>query len=371
MNMQSLTGMKPYLTDGLGIAPECLSDCFRPAAIADLPRILALRQAVLGPGLRWDDAHYWRWKYLEQPGASDTDIPYWVFEKEGEIIGGMGLQRIRVAVTGKIHPATWSCDIMVRPDFDGRGLGVLMNLLFQETFPFLLVLGTNARSTPMLSRLFRQLPSLRCYKKLIRTGPFLEHRLGSHAVGVACATVLDPLLALYDRRHRVQNPQGVTFARIGPCDAQFDSLWERTRHGPSVRVQRSAEHLAWRFFDNPKWDYECHGAFAQGVLLGYVVIRVSRKERDVTGTIVDWLCDAPILPPLFQYAILRLADDGVSTIYTHAYDREAETALDRLGFVRDEEADSPFFVGSCPPEIKAEVFSAQNWILTPGDSDID
>ena len=269
---------------------------------------------------------------------------------------------------------------MVRPDYDGRGMGVLMNLHFQERFPFLLVLGTNARSTGMLSRMFQRLPSLRCYKKLTRTGPLLEHRLGSRALASACAVALDPLLALYHRSHHIQIPRGLvlTFERIEKFDARIDSLCAQRGRQPTVRVRRSTEYLNWRFLDHPRWDYECHGAFSRGILLGYVVTRISGKGSDLVGKIVDWLYHPPVEAPdlpiqaiLFQWAVAHLADRGVGTVYTYAYDPAAASAFDALGFVRDTAADSPFFVGSCPREFEAEVLSEQNWALTCGDSDID
>jgi hypothetical protein len=370
---RSLSQTKSYLADGLGIPPERLAACFRPAAISDMPRIVALRKGVLGKALTWDDVSYCHWKYARFPSAPANEIPYWVFEKEDELIGGMGLQHVQIDLHGKRHPAVWSCDIMVRPDYDGRGLGVLMNLFFQETFPFLLVLGTNARSTGMLSRLFHRLPSLRCYKKLIRTGPFLAHRFGSHRVGEICAFALDPLLSLYDRVHRVEIPQAFTFAPIQRGDARLDSLAEQAGREPVIRVHRSAAYLAWRFFDNPRCHYECHGAFAGDVLRGWVVTRINQNGK--AGTIVDWLCDTRVAEEdlhaiLFQWAVERLAGQGAGGVYTYAYDAVAESALSKVRFVRDAAADSPFFVGSSPRDIETAVLSAQEWVLTQGDSDI-
>jgi len=399
----SLSDIQPYLADGIGIPQGRLLRCFHPAVTAHIPDILALRQRVFkrdAPGGKpsWDDARYWHWKYVAQPRTATAPLPYWVFEKEGEIIGGMGLQHVQVDVHGKTYPAIWGCDIVVHPSYDTRGLGVFMNLVFQETFPFFLVLGTNARSTHMLAGLSHRLPSLRSYKKLIRTGPALEHRLGSRVLGKACAVVLDPLYALYDRSHRVQIPPGLTFERIEKSDPRIPALCEQIAPHTRVRVRRSTEMLAWRFFDNPRWHYECHGALFEHTLCGYVITRTDGKGGAAIGMIVDWLCGIPTRNPprsgaageapgpldeeatpalaylhalLFQYGVGRLAAQGVSTVYSHACGRVAEAALKRLGFIRDAAADSPFFVESCPREIEADVLSAPNWTLTHGDSDID
>ena len=109
-----------------------------------------------------------------------------------------------------------------------------------------------------------------------------------------------------------------------------------------------------------------------------MITRISREGSDAVGKIVDWLCAPPIEAPdlqidaiLFQWAVAHLADQGAGTVYAYAYDPAAASALDALGFVRDAAADSQFFIGSSTREIEADVLSAQNWVLTYGDSDID
>ena len=97
-----------YLAAALSMPAERMGQCFRVATPGDIRKILELRRDTLGNVLGWDDGHYWHWKYLEQPGIADGEIPCWVFEKGAEISGAMGLERVQLNVKGKVHPAIWS-----------------------------------------------------------------------------------------------------------------------------------------------------------------------------------------------------------------------------------------------------------------------
>lgn len=366
-----------YLAAALSMPAERVGESFRVSTPADIPKILELRRDTLGNVLRWDDGKYWHWKYLEQPGIGDGEIPCWVFEKGAEIIGAMGFERVQLNVKGKVHPAVWSYDIMVRPDYDGRGLGVLMNLVFQERFPLLLTLGTNERATGMLERLFARLPSLRCWKKIITTRPFFERRLGSPALATALSTVCDPLLAASAWWRRQECPTEMEFRVLERFDHSVDLLCDRvSRHG-KVLVQRSPDYLNWRFGRDPRWRYDCYGAFTGSQLWGYIVTQMVRQKGRQSGLIIDWLCDdqgdsrsISMTRVLMQFALERLTSSGANAVYVLSYDAASEHALRALDFIRDPAEDVPCFVGASPEELQDDLLVGENWFLTKGDSDI-
>ena len=366
-----------YLAAALSMPAERVGKSFRVATPGDIPKILELRRETLGDVLGSDDEKYWHWKYLEQPGIADGEIPCWVFEKGAEIIGAMGFERVRLNVKGKVHHAVWSYDIMVRPDYDGRGLGVLMNLVFQERFPLLVVLGTNERSTGMLERLFTRLPSLRCWKKVITTRPFFKRRLGSPVLVTALSTVCDPLLAASAWWRRQEVPREIEFRALDRFDQRVDLLCDRVSRRGKVLVQRSQDYLNWRFGRDPRWKYDCYGAFTGNQLRGYIVTRMIRQNGSKSGLIVDWLCDdqahsrsISMTRVLMQFALERLTSKGANAAHVLSCDGASEGALRDLDFSRDPAEDVPFFVGASPKELEHHVLADDNWFLTRGDSDI-
>jgi hypothetical protein len=347
------------------------------ATARDIPQILELRRLVRAAPTTWDDEKYWRWKYLEQPDTSSGEIPCWVFEKGPQIIGAMGFERIHLCINGSTYPAVWSYDIMVRPDYEGRGLGVLMNQVFQDYFPLLLVVGTNERSTRMLERLFTPLPPLRLWKKVLRTRPILERYLKSKRAAPVMAAALDPLLSAADFCNQIRVPPDVAIRPLKAFNDQADVLCDRVQSRNRVLVRRHKEYLNWRFLAHPRRSYDCYGAFLEDRLHGYIVTHLTATDRNTIGVIVDWLCDegeqatrVSLMRLLLQHSIAQLGSAGADVIYTFAYQPSVEEILRRLWFIRDPRDDIPFFLGACPDPLREHLLRSDNWILTKGDSDI-
>jgi len=366
-----------FLARALGMSAECLKSAFRIATPEDIPQILQLRRDTLGRGITWDDETYWRWKYLGQPELQNGEIPCWVFEKGDEIIAAMGFERIQLCANGNVYPGVWSYDIMVRPDYDGRGLGVLMNHVFQSYFPLLIVLGTNDRSTGMLERLFTPLPPLRFWKKLLRTQPTLERRLPWKILAPPLASIADSLLAAYNYYDRIRVPPTIEIRRLDTFDERVNLLCDRTQSQKKVLVRRHKDYLNWRFVSNPRQTYSCYGAFLADRLQGYIVTHLTTTEHQNIGVIIDWLSDSDdsvirssLMRLLLQHAIDQLTRAGADVLYAFAYQSSVEHILRALWFTRDPSGDIPFFLGASPKELEGCLLASENWILTKGDSDI-
>lgn len=365
------------LARALGMPSEHLRSAFRIATPEDIPEILRLRRDTLGPAITWDDEKYWRWKYLEQPELHNGEIPCWVFEKDDEIIAAMGFERIQLCANGKIYPGVWSYDIMVRPDYDGRGLGVLMNHVFQRHFPLLMVLGTNDRSTGMLERLFTPLPPLRFWKKLIRAQPTLERRLRWKSLAPPLATMADSFLAAYNYSTRIRVPPDLEIRRLDAFDEGVNLLCDRTQSQKTVLVRRHKDYLNWRYVSHPRHTYFCYGAFRADRLQGYIVTHLAATEHQTLGVISDWLAESDdsvircsVMRLLLQHAIHELTRAGADVLHAFAYQSSIEQILRTLWFTRDPSGDIPFFLGASPQELQPYLLANDNWILTKGDSDI-
>ncbi len=366
-----------FLARALGMSPECLKSAFRMAMPDDISRILQLRRDTLGPAITWDDEKYWRWKYLGQPELHNGEIPCWVFEKGDELIAAMGYERIQLCANGSAYPGVWSYDIMVRPDYDGRGLGVLMNHVFQSQFPLLFVLGTNDRSTGMLERLFTPLPSLRFWKRLVRAQPTLERRLRWKRLAPPLAAIADSLLAAYSYSTRIRVPAHLEIRRLDAFDERVNLLCDRAQTQKAVLVRRHKEYLNWRFFSHPRHTYFCYGAFQGDRLQGYIVTHLTATEHQKVGVIVDWLTGSDdnvirssLVRLLFQHAVDQLTRAGADILHAVAYQSSIEDILRRLWFIRDPSGDIPFFLGASPKELEGCLLASENWIFTKGDSDI-
>src|SRR5262245_26596665 len=100
---------------------------YRPALASEIPEILTLRRKVNGE-MWWDDRRFVEWRYFSRL-TDAKDVPYWVFVHDGEVLGACGLEPVTLVIDGQPVSAVRTLDIMVRPDLDGLGLGVFMNLM--------------------------------------------------------------------------------------------------------------------------------------------------------------------------------------------------------------------------------------------------
>jgi hypothetical protein len=372
----SLQHLAPHLGRSLGITPERLLSSFRPAVPADLARILDFRREVSG-GVWWDDAAYVRWRYFDSRFAAGP-APYWIFEREGQIIGGVGLEPVVLVVDGEPHDAVRSMDIMVRPDFDGRGLGVLMSLIHFEKFPIILVTGSNARSHNLLTRLFQNPLELCVWKMLVRSRHFISRHVNLGVFTGAAAFAGDAILAFDRRRRRGRSTGNWEVRELAAFDAQATMLSRSCEGKGSVFVRRSADYLNWRLMRNPRCDYRVHGAFLNSVLVGYVVSALSPagQDHDREGVIADWLAapsaDGTVdpLPTLMRVAVDRLISDGATVVRCLAYGSDTDQMIEGAGF-RSRPERIPFFIRASDEALQDRLAAGGGWFLTSGDYDVE
>jgi hypothetical protein len=372
---QSFERLIPYAAQTLGLSVEALAASFRAATRSDLHGIIGLRRAVT-PEMWWEDEAVLQWRYFGRP-APDGSTPYWIFQKDGAIVGACGLEPVTLSVDGSPIDAVRTLDIMVRPDLDGRGLGPLMNLLLFRKFPIVLVTGSNDASHNLISRLFQHAADLVFWKTLIASHHIIDASAGR--VSKMLASAADAVLSIVRSRHNVSPPAGVSLRELSRFDDRVTNLMLRCERPGRVQVRRTAEYLNWRFFDNPRCRYRAYGAFDNGQLDAYVVTRLNvvRPNPRREGEIVDWMV-APAaeathrsLTPLIAFALGDLKKAGAGLVTCAEHGADVTHAAEANGFVLREAQRIPFFVRASAPDIHARLTSGSGWFLTRGDLDVE
>jgi hypothetical protein len=372
---RSFENLLPYISHAFGLTPEELERAYRPAIEADLPEILALRRAVTG-AMWWDDEAFVRWRYFSRRTPEGT-IPYWVFQRDSEIIGACGLEPVILVVDGNPVHAMRTMDIMVRPDIDGLGLGTFMNLVLFRQFPIITVTGSNSSSHQLLSRMFEHTLDLVFWKTLIESRELIEERFNVGPVSGLIAVGADVVLRALRRHRRTFPPAGMEIRSVAQFDDQVTALAQRMEQPGRIIVRRSADYLNWRFIENPRCQYHVFGAFVGGMLEGYVVTRLNlaRGNPRREGEVVDWLASGataktPMLRVLLTAAVEDLVGAGARFVTCAAHGAEIEAAADATGFRFREGQRIPFFVKAASPSVQKRLASA-GWFLTRADLDVE
>jgi len=377
----TLDRLSPYLAKSLGLSREAMLGCFRPATHGDFEQVVSLRRTLFTGTPRWDDNAYLRWRYDFSDDESAVVNRFWIFKRDDEVLGGVGLERVSLVVDGEVMTAHKSMDVLVDPAIEGKGLGAWMNLALMERHEVIIVVGSNQNSHKMLTRLFCQMPGLQVWKLPISIRGTLKRRFRLGPLAAPLAFPVDLALKLRRMSKRVQSLSGIELRELTAVPADVESYSKDSTQG-SILVDRTAEYLTWRFIQNPRRDYRILGMYEKEDLVGFSVYRLYRSlENDqAEASIIDWFSKGGLRSqsgetPEYAKIILRetakhLVRKGARVIHASASDEYSRKVLGELDF-RRRPGGVPFFVFCSQPELRHRLLDGESWFLTEGDEDTD
>ncbi|MGH7828732.1 MAG: hypothetical protein ACREP8_01015, partial [Candidatus Binatia bacterium] len=98
---------------------------------------------------------------------------------------------------------------------------------------------------------------------------------------------LAPMLNLIRSR---ANPAGLAIRPMPGFPSEMDALWKQGRSRFRFCVARTADYLRWRFQAVPTRQYRIWGAYTEGGLVAYIVVRI-REIRQRPGLRVGVIAD--------------------------------------------------------------------------------
>ena len=324
----------------------------------------------------WDDAAFVRWRYFSRAIDVD-DAHYWVFVRNGEMLGGCGIEPVELVIDGECVAAVRALDIMVRPDLDGLGLGAFMNLMLFRRFPIVLVTGSNARSHQLLCRMFQHTLNLQVWKTVIKSAALFDKRRRFRPLAATVSPGVDLMLRIARAFRQTRPPTGTAIRELTEFDGRVTDLSRRCEVDGRVLVRRCAEYLNWRFFQNPRCPYRVFGAFSDDRLDGYLVTRFNRARTNPRreGEVVDWLVprdlEHAVLGALLHTGVGALAADGARLIGCSVFDAGIHAVLRANGFFVRPDERLPFFVKAADPVVQHRLSSTAGWFVTLGDFDVE
>ena len=367
--------MTSLVARALGLSASQLLQAFVPATAEHLGGVVALRHALFGADIHWDDAAYLTWRYRfgsQTQGRGEC----WVLVLAGQVAGMVGTEEIELQRGEERIPAWSTMDIAIDQRFEGSGLGSWMNLRLCAEAGCALTIGSNAKSRNMITRMFQRLPDRRSYVLPIRFQRVVRKRLGSWAGARVLTPVIETLAALY----RVAAlPAAGGHVELRPMthfgsDAAELLLWA---HDPEEwQVARSIEFLNWRLFGNPRVSYNVVGAYVFGTLVGYLA---TMQRKDPSGAthvmLVDWSIDrtryAGAFRALCADAIRTALHNGAELVGLTAYHARSERLLKTMGFVPRFDPYETIAVHSTDAARLQRLLTPAQWFITEINTDRD
>lgn len=323
---------------------------------------------------------HWKWKFLDTP---HDEVLITVAEVDEKIIGCHHQIPQRIKMENGVVPCSMAVDFAVHPDFRRKGISKQISELNDEVAEALgvkyvfwvsgnpIIIKSSMKVYPYLpfkilhlvniNNVDRHLLYNKVDNKLIKKTGFLTLK------------TISKIKNLLKNKPKKLN-KGEIY-KIDKFDTDINNFWIHASKHYKFIVERNANYLNWRYCDKRGGEYSIYLIKDEEIIKGYLVLRITQKNRDYQeGYIVD-LFTLPDRNDLAEQLILKAIDyfkeneiNAVNCwmIKKHPY----EKILRRYGFI-DSKNKMQFFYQSFDSSriLENEVFSVNEVYLSYGDVD--
>jgi len=173
-----------------------------------------------------------------------------IVAKEGDgIVGFNGVMPVNVQYKGERINAAWSCDFIVKMEFQCQGIGTALKQRLHTSWPLIMALGVSEAGKRALKRSgWVSNGSVRKFTRLMRgRGP-------KATLLVWFQTFINRIFGA--TRFQVQEGIKITLSKTLPKRGELDALWAAIESQYEACVVRNWEYLNWRYSKAPFDNYE-------------------------------------------------------------------------------------------------------------------
>lgn len=337
--------------------------------LSDKDKVLAFLQKAYDDNPRMSDERFWAWHYREAPCAEDGKLPVWVAKAGEQVVGQIGTIPVMVNVEGARRRAIWVLDMIVVPEFRGRGLAKKIVRAAHEDCPFGLVINTSeqAGSTKLLQDSgYKIITNVPRFHKLLFPANDVRELSNLSLLRETANLAFAPFRPRFKKNERVR--------AVEKFDISFDEFWAEAAAQWSCSVERSEKYLEWQYRFQPEKKFEILGYYEGEKLRGYAVLffRKPRPNGTISKAAITDICYHPenatkIVDALLRESLRIAVERRAGGLVTDALDALVEERLQSFGFWRVKNP-LQFMVKS---DVQKDLLeNPKNWHLTRGDSDI-
>lgn len=340
----------------------------------DRPELEAFQREMFGFEARQSRRDYFEWLYEANPSVPQGELPLWILERQGKVVGQQGGIPVPLRIDGRTYSGQWAVDLMVRPEWRMRGVGPALSSAHVEGCDVALALSVSDDAyKAFLSDGWTDMGKLPFFvrpldaKRLLteRGAPWWLMELTRMAPrGVVGATA-------WAMSRVLERVSGSHLETVEAFDERVDALWAGAAADYPIAVRRDLAQLRWRFDVGAHRDrYHRFYLTHRDELVGYVVTRVEKWHGLPMGRIVDHFSPMRWTAPLLGEVVEALHAQGVVAVFYEGLDVRAERALRALGFLPGPSITRFMFKARAPlPVDGAWLANPENWLVTDGDAD--
>jgi GNAT superfamily N-acetyltransferase len=342
---------------------------------ADREALLDFRSKMLGLAAMQATPEYFRWQFEDNPHLGGQAPQVWIFRFNGEIIAQQANIPVRIKVAQDTYDGAWGVDLIVRPDWQQRGVGSLIALEASRGCKVAIGVSVSNQAAKAIQRLgWSELAMVPIYLRPLRLGDVLALALSMPSIRSA-GSIPGRLLGAIDRsvlEIALRLPR-IEVERIAHFDERADDLWRSVAPHYNVICTRDRETLEWRFARHPiSGRYAMYYVKRRGRPIGYVVIRMGTWQSMSCAFIVDYLCAPEHVVFVLSAALREAQKSGAAIAACTNLSASAERAFRMLGFIRRQSQCRMMLRTTGVDDRDARVLEdKESWFVTAGDSDLD
>ncbi|MEX1032934.1 MAG: hypothetical protein WDZ30_06205 [Cellvibrionaceae bacterium] len=379
-----LEKVEPIVARFLGLDPLDMARHFYPATGDHLQQIVDIRQEIISRSAD-DDSAYLKWRYNFSSNQSDdvlTTNRVWIFIKDEVILGFLGVEAAELVINNTTVKALKVMDLVVKPELDGKGLGVWMNLRLQQMGRPVIALGSNSNSLGIVSKIFQRMPNQKVYKSILNSFHYFRSKTDNKVIAHCVAPIYDAsIFLLLSARLSAQLifsvKTQVGIRKLARFDVADDPILLQMNNG-HIRFKRDHKSLNWRLFQNPRDVVEVQGLHENGNLVGYVALAFRSRNMNNQITRQVFILDWGLLPDGKYSAFLKTAlmkiqsslkKQGIESISAFSYDDRSNRIFRQSGLRHRDDDTKTVSIFSNNPATLEKLKCADQWFLTGADTD--
>ena len=326
------------------------------------------------------DPDRFEWQACRNPLLEKDSTEIWLL-KDGDRITGQNIYLpYELSIGGTARRGFCSTNLIVRPEYVGKGIGHKLIALNEERpgIPFAVGI-TKASERAFLKRSWVLVTDTRLYTRVLRPHRYVKFlrlqglRRPAGWFALVAAKAIGHVRASLNT---VGNPLSLETEPIRQFESSDDGLWNSFLQSYAIHFRRQAEMLNYKYFSRPDVDHTAVVFKIGSKKVGYVVYRLSRHPLTglLLGRIVDVVYDPNIGKPLaramIQHATQYFRSQQVDGIVGMGSNNELAAAMRESGFIlsRPQHAiikETEFSISDLRARFEAL------WYITLGDSDLD
>lgn len=294
--------------------------------------LFALYAEVFGDQMRERSRARWRWQYFDNPNTGADGPVIWMAMDDDRLLGQMATMPFPMWWGDREVRASAGMDYFVRPDAQGRGLGIALSEAWADHVDVALALGLTPSSYPLFKKIFTDVGPVPAWLRPIDPAAVARRRWGPIA-GTIAGPFVGAGLSLTSKR--LAPADGLEVRDVGAFSDEYDALWQRVRASFAAAVRRDAAYLDWKYLRCPFRQYRVLEARQHGDLTGYVVTRTEGDPSFLRGVVVDLFCDtsdAATQDALIDAARSQFKTAGLVRAETYTQHAGLGAAFRRHGF---------------------------------------